>query len=343
MEQKKKLNLRTVGSMISNNILYIILGLILLFVVIAEPRFLSMGNILNILKQSSTKGIIALGISSIILVAGNDLSAGRTVGLCAVVSASMLQSVTYSQRYYPQIEKGLPLVVPLLICIAIALIIALVNGLLVARCHLPAFIATLGTQLIVYGLNCIYLEAQPLGSSQPLSTFDSRFTNLVNKSVNVFGIRVSYLIFYFLVLSLIVAFIWRYTTLGKNMYAVGGNSEAASVSGVSVPTTIICAYLLGGLMIGIGSFLEAARIQSVNTSTGNGYELDAISASVIGGISLSGGIGKVRGVVLGTIILQTINYSLYFLGVNAYLQYIIRGVIIILAVMLDIRKSIRKK
>ena len=343
MGRESKLSMSAVLKALSDNILFLILGLILIVVIIAEPRFLQMGNIMNILKQSSTKGIIGLGMASIILVAGNDLSAGRTLGLCAVISASLLQSVTYSQRYYPQIEKGLPIIVPLLICISVAMIIALVNGLLVAKFHLPAFIATLGTQLIVYGINCIYLEAQPLGSSQPLSTFDSRYTDLVNKSIKVFGVRVSYLILYFIVLALIVAFIWRFTALGKNMYAVGGNPEAASVSGVSVPKTIIMAYLLGGLMIGIGSFLEAARIQSVNTATGYGYELDAISACVIGGISLSGGLGKIRGVVLGTIILQTINYSLYFLGVNAYLQYIIRGAIIIFAVMLDIRKTLKKK
>ena len=340
MESTRKLTRERIAKALSNNILYLILGLILVVVVIAEPRFLSMSNIMNILKQSSTKGIIGLGMAGIILVAGNDLSAGRTLGLCAVISASLLQSVTYSQRYYPQIEVGLPLIVPLLICVFVALIIALVNGLLVAKFHLPAFIATLGTQLIVYGINCIYLEAQPLGSSQPLSTFDTRYTALVNNSVKIFNIRVSYLILYFIVLALIVGFIWNRTKLGKNMYAVGGNPEAAAVSGVNVPLTIILAYLLGGLMIGIGSFLEAARIQSVNTSTGYGYELDAISACVIGGTSLSGGIGKVRGVVLGTIILQTINYSLYFLGVNAYLQYIIRGAIIIIAVMLDIRKTL---
>lgn len=343
MESINKQRMQRVTKALSNNILYLILGVILLVVIIAEPRFLSMANIMNILKQSSTKGIIGLGIGSIILVAGNDLSAGRTVGLCAVISASLLQSVTYSQRYYPQIEVGLPLIVPLLICVLVALIIALVNGFLVAKFHLPAFIATLGTQLIVYGINCIYLEAQPLGSSQPLSTFDNRYTALVNSSIKVFGVRVSYLILYFLVLAVIVAFIWNRTNMGKNMYAVGGNPEAAAVSGVNVPLTIILAYLLGGLMIGIGSFLEAARIQSVNTATGNGYELDAISACVIGGISLNGGIGKVRGIVLGTIILQTINYSLYFLGVNAYLQYIIRGAIIIVAVTLDIRKSLAKK
>jgi methyl-galactoside transport system permease protein len=127
------------------------------------------------------------------------------------------------------------------------------------------------------------------------------------------------------------------------MFAVGGNSEAAAVSGVSVTKTIMYVYLLAGVLYGIASFLEAARIQSVGANTGINYELDAISACVIGGVSFTGGVGTIQGVVIGAIILQAINYSLYFLGVNAYLQYIIRGLIIVLAVAIDVRKYLVKK
>jgi len=127
------------------------------------------------------------------------------------------------------------------------------------------------------------------------------------------------------------------------MFAVGGNAEAAAVSGVNVGRTIMLVYLMAGVCYGIAAFLETARVQSVGANTGMNYELDAISACVIGGVSFSGGVGTVPGVVIGSIILQAINYSLYFLGVNAYLQYIIRGLIIVLAVAIDVRKYIAKK
>ena len=137
--------------------------------------------------------------------------------------------------------------------------------------------------------------------------------------------------------------VWNKTTFGKNMFAVGGNAEAAEVSGVSVTKTIMGVFLYAGLMYGIASFLEGARIQSVGTATGINYELDAIAGCVIGGVSFNGGIGTVPGVVIGSIILQAINYGLYFLGVNAYLQYIIRGAIIIIAVAIDVQKYVAKK
>ena len=137
--------------------------------------------------------------------------------------------------------------------------------------------------------------------------------------------------------------IWNKTKLGKNMFAVGTNQEAAAVSGVNVAKTIILVFALAGITYGISGFVESARIASNSTATGVNYELDAIAACVIGGVSFNGGIGTVPGVVIGSIILQAINYGLYFLGVNAYLQYIIRGAIIIIAVAIDVQKYVAKK
>ena len=137
--------------------------------------------------------------------------------------------------------------------------------------------------------------------------------------------------------------VWNKTRLGKNMFAVGGNQEAAAVSGVNVARTIMLVYLVAGILYGLASFLEASRLQSVGTNTGLNYETDAISACVIGGVSFSGGVGTIQGVVIGAIILQAINFSLNFLGVNAYLQYIVRGLIIVLAVAIDVRKYLVKK
>ena len=206
-----------------------------------------------------------------------------------------------------------------------------------------AFIITLGTQLIAFGANSIYIESQPSGSAQALSTFEQGFLNIGAGNMILGGMKIPLSVIYFLVLAAIMWVVWNKTRLGKNMFAVGGNTEAAAVSGVNVDRTIMLVFLMAGVLYGIASFLEAARIQSVGANTGINYELDAISACVIGGVSFSGGVGTIQGVVIGAIILQAINYSLYFLQVNAYWQYIIRGLIIVLAVAIDVRKSLVKR
>ena len=331
------------GKKLFNNALYLILLIILVVIVAINPKFLSVSNIINILKQASTKGIMSLGVAGIIVLAGTDLAAGRILGLCAAVSASLLQSVTFASRYYPNITKPMPLIWPFLICIAIAVAISAFNGFGTAKLHMHPFIVTLGTQLIAYGLCCIYIENQPSGSTQALSSLDSRYVNLATGSFNVFGLQIPYLVVIFLVLAFLTWVVWNKTRFGKNMFAVGGNTEAAEVSGVSVTGTIMGVFIFAGVLYGIASFLEGARIQSVGTSTGINYELDAIAGCVIGGVSFNGGIGTVPGVVVGSVILQAINYGLYFLGVNSYLQYIIRGALIIVAVAIDVRKYVVKK
>ena len=339
MTNSKKMNPQKLKDMLLKYALYIILLLLLVVIVAIKPNFLSVGNLISILKQASTKGILAYGVAGIIILAGTDLSVGRVLGLCAAVAASMLQSVTFASRYYPSITEPLPL----LVCVAIAVIISAFNGFGMAKLHMHPFIVTLGTQLISYGLCCIYIENQPSGSTQALSSLDARYVGLATGSIDIFGFKLPYLVIIFLLLGVVTWIVWNKTRFGKNMFAVGGNSEAAEVSGVSVTKTIMGVFLYAGLMYGIASFLEGARIQSVGTATGINYELDAIAGCVIGGVSFNGGIGTVPGVVIGSIILQAINYGLYFLGVNAYLQYIIRGAIIIIAVAIDVQKYVAKK
>lgn len=329
-----------------NYALFIILGLILVVVSIIRIDFLSMNNILNILQNASTKGILALGCAGLIVLAGTDLSIGRVLGISAAVTASLVQSTTYASRMYPTMVQPLGsfgLLVPLFASIAVAVAFSLINGFGVAKLHLHAFIVTLGTQLIAYGANCLYIESQPSGTAQALSTFDPNFLNIAAGAIYIGELRIPLVVIYFLVLAAIVWVIWNKTKLGKNMFAVGGNMEAAAVSGVNVAKTIMLVYLLAGVLYGIASFLEAARITSVGANTGLNYELDAISAVVVGGVSFSGGVGTIQGVVIGAVIMQAIVYALQFLGINPYIQYIIRGLIIILAVSIDVRKYIVKK
>ncbi len=334
MEEKKKWS-----EFLLNYALYFILGIMILCVIIADPSFLSINNMWKILAQASTRGILALGVAGMIVLAGTDLSAGRILGCGAAVSASLLQSVSYASRMYKGITEPLPLWVPLILSIVVCVVFCLVNGFGVAKLHMHAFIISLGTQLIAYGILCLYIDSQE-GGAQPLASLDSRYIDLVNGR-HILG--VPNLVWFLIICSIVMWIVWNKTTLGKNMFAIGGNTEAAAVSGVNVAKNIMLVYLEAGVLYGIAAFLEAGRIQSVTTATGLNYDLDAISGCVIGGVSFNGGIGTIPGILIGVIILQVINYSLYYLGVNAYLQYVIKGLIIILAVAIDVRKYIAKK
>ena len=343
MQYAKTLNKQRVVDFFLHYAMYIILLAILVTVSIIKPNFLALGNILNILKQASTKGILALGCAGLIVLAGTDLSIGRVMGFSAAVTAALVQSVTYRSRYFPEMVADLPLIVPLLASIAVSVVFSLINGFGVSKLKMHAFIITLGTQLIAFGANCLFIEAQPSGTAQALSTFNQTFKDVAAGDLILGTVKIPLVVLYFLGLAAIMWVVWNKTRLGKNMFAVGGNEEAARVSGVNVVKTIMLVYLIAGVLYGIAGFLEAARIQSVGANTGLGYETDAISACVIGGVSFSGGVGTIQGVVIGAVILQAINFSLNFIGVNPYYQYIIRGLIIVLAVAIDVRKYIVKK
>ncbi len=332
---------RKISDILLNYSLYIVLGIMILAVIIHDPSFISFKNITNILSQASTRGILALGVAGLIVLQGTDLSAGRILGLTAIISASLLQSVNYASRMYPNLPQ-LPLFLPLIIAIIVGAIFGAVNGFGVSKLHLHAFIVTLGTQLIAYGLSAIYIDRPPLGA-QPIANFDERYVDFVTGYFKVGNLEIPYLIFYLAVIAVIMWFVWNKTTLGKNMFAIGGNPEAAGVSGVNLFKNIMAIYIISGVLYGIAGFLEAGRVGSATSNTGINYELDAISACVVGGVSFSGGVGTIPGVIIGTIILQFINYGLNFVGISPYYQYIIKGLIIILAVSIDVRKYLVKK
>ena len=340
MEQAK-INREKVTNFLVNYALYIVLAAMIVFFIIKEPGFLSLKNFTTILSQASTRGILALGVAGLIVLQGTDLSAGRILGLTAIVSASLLQSTTYAARMYPDLP-ALPLILPLLAAVIIGGIFGAINGFGVAKLKVHAFIITLGTQLIAYGISCLYIDRPPLGA-QPVANLDERYTNFVNGSIKLGPIELPYLIIYLAVVAGIMWFIWNKTKLGKNMFAIGGNPEAAAVSGVNLAKNIMIIFIISGILYGVAWFLEAGRAGSTTTATGLNYELDAIAACVVGGVSFTGGVGTIPGVLIGAVLLQVINYGLNFIGVNAYWQFIIRGLIIIVAVSLDVRKYLTKK
>lgn len=339
-EKKEK---KSVKEFFIGNALIIILAALIIAVIIVDPTFITRpANIINILSQTATRLFIALGTGGLLVLAGTDLSAGRIVGMTAAISAALLQAADFGQKFYPDMGE-VPIIVGFLAAVLIGALCGAFNGFGVAYLHLHAFISSLAVQLIVYGALQLYIASNPRGA-QPIGGFKTSYLNLVRNGIPISeNIQIPYLVIYTLIASIIIRFIRNKTVLGKNMFAVGGNTEAAEVSGINVKKTIMLVFILSGVMYGIAGFLEGPRLGSVTSTTGTNYDLDAIEACLIGGVSFSGGIGTVGGIVIGSIILQVINYGMLYIGLNSYIQFIIKGLLILIAVALDTRKRIKKK
>ncbi|MBW7475982.1 galactose/methyl galactoside ABC transporter permease MglC [Paenibacillus oenotherae] len=335
-------NTNAIKNFLTQNAIYVVLVVLIIGIALSDPSFLAITTLRDILLQSSTRAIIALGAAFILITGGVDLSAGRVVGLTAVISASMLQLSEYPQKFFPDLPQ-LPIIVPIALAILAGLIVGLINGVIVAKLSVPPFIATLGTMVIVYGVNSIYFDTEP-NQSQPIGGLRKDFTELGS---GYFGLDGKYSIPYIVVIAIAVAalvwVIFNKTQLGKNMYAIGGNIQAAKVSGIRVGRNLIYIYSIAGALYGLAGVLEAARTGGATNNYGNMYELDAIAACVVGGVSTAGGIGTVPGVMAGVMIFGVINYGLTYIGVNPYWQLIIKGLIIVAAVAFDIRKYLAKK
>ena len=319
--------------------IYVVLLVLLAIIIFQDPTFLSLMNLSNILTQSSVRIIIALGVAGLIVTQGTDLSAGRQVGLAAVVAATLLQAMDNTNKVFPHLDTvQIPLVM-LSVCV-IGEIIGLLIGVIIAYLKVTPFITTLGTMIIVYGINSLYYDF--VGAS-PIAGFDPLFSKFAQGFYRFGDFKLSYITFYAIIAIVFVWILWNKTRFGKNIFAIGGNPEAAKVSGVNVPLNLILVYALSGVFYAFGGMLEAGRIGSATNNLGFMYELDAIAACVVGGVSFAGGVGTVAGVVTGVIIFTVINYGLTYIGVNPYWQYIIKGGIIIFAVALDSLKYARKK
>ena len=335
-----------------NGGIYIVLLLLFILIIMKDSSFLSFRNLINILQQSSVKMIIALGIAGIIVTQGTDLSAGRQIGIAGLISATLLQSLANPNRIYKfmnstgfmsNIGKSLGFdkdptlfvcLITLLLVMIIGGIIGGVNGILVSKFDIVPFVATMGMMIIAYGANSLYYDYT---GSTPVAGFGESYSSIVS-SFNIGSFHFPKLIVYAVIAIVVMWIVWNKTIFGKNLFAVGGNPAAAKVSGVNVTKTLIIVYVIAGVMYAMGGFLEAARIGSASNNLGNLYELDAMAACVVGGVSFSGGVGKISGVVTGVIIFTMINYGLTYIGVNPYWQYIIKGLIIIVAVGIDMLK-----
>ncbi len=327
---------------ILNNAMYIIIITSIVIIAVMEPRFISGASIVNIISLTAARLPIALGIGGAIVLSGTDISAGRAVGLTACIAASLLQSSGYANKMFPGIGV-IPIPVVILAVIAVGALIGLVNGFFVAKFKLHPFIVTLSTQLIIFGATLLYLQIGDNGG-QTLSGLDESYLNFISGPLfKINGIAVPKYVLYSIIITAVMWIIWNKTVFGKNMFAVGSNEDAANVSGVNVFKTVILVFMLAGIMYGITGFIEGARIGSIASYTGLNYESDAIAACVIGGVSFVGGTGKIGGIVIGVLLLQIIFVGLNFLSVDQNLLYIIKGLIILLACAVDMRKYLAKR
>lgn len=291
---------------------------------ILSPAFLSPTNLINVVRQMSVVGLIALGVTGVIVSAGIDLSSGSVVGLSAVVAASLAQLPDYAAAYYKGLN--LPVFVAVLAACAVGALVGLLNGSLVAKTRIPPFIATLGTLTTIRGLAYLYTSGRPISDL----TDDYNFIG----QGDFLGIPVPILIL--VIMAIITHVLYSQTKFGKYIYAIGGNEQAARVSGINVSKYKMLMYVYAGLLSGLAGLVVSARIGSGQSGQGVGYELDAIAAAVIGGASLSaGGIGTVAGTIVGALIIGVLNNILDLTNVSAYWQQIVKGCIIVGAVIID--------
>lgn len=327
---------RQIQAWLIKNALVVVIILMVLYTAIATKNFISFGNAKNILQNVSVRFVIALGVSGCLIIRGTDLSAGRIVGITAVLTGLMVQRADAPNILYESLA-GSNYFLAVLAAMAVGLILGLVNGLIVAFLEVPAFIATLGTQIAIFGLNQILSRNQPIGS------FQEGFTNFGTQGLQIGSLSIPWIFFVALVVGIIMYVLYNYTRYGKYMYGIGGNEIAAEVSGVNTIRAKIKIFALAGLLYGLAGFLLTAKTGSAAVSAGTGYELEAIAASTIGGVSVSGGVGTVPGILIGVLIFELLKVCLQFLGISPELTYVFQGLVIVLAVSLDIQKTRRKR
>lgn len=321
-------------------IIMIFIALCIITPIVKNAPLLTYNNVLNIFQQASPRMFLALGVAGLILLTGTDLSIGRMVGMGMTTATIIMHQGINTGAVFGHIFDFTNLPVPvrvifaLLMCILFCTIFTSIAGFFTAKFKMHPFISTMANMLVIFGLVTYATKGVSFGAIEPT------IPGMIIPKVNGFPT----IILWAAAAIVVVWFIWNKTTFGKNLYAVGGNPEAASVSGISVFKVTVGAFILAGILYGFGSWLECARmVGSGSAAYGQGWEMDAIAACVVGGVSFTGGIGKISGVVVGVIIFTALTYSLTILGIDTNLQFVFSGIIILVAVTLDCLKYVQKK
>ncbi len=340
---------KTIDFLINNGVI-IVMFLLVIYTGLTSNNFLTANNFLNILGNMSYRLVIALGIAGCVITGGCDLSAGRMIGFGACISGMLLQKVDYSGRFFSQgnwaggfFDKFqaagitgntlLFVICVLIITMCITACFGTITGWFIAYLNVPPFISTLAMMEIIYGLGLILTGATPLGG------YVETYTRV---STGKF-LGLSYLIWLAILMAAITWFIFNMTRHGKYMYAIGGNPQAAEVAGVPVKKSMVIIYAKAAAFYGMAGFMLGAKAGGASINTGLGYEMEAIAACALGGVSVTGGRGRVSSAFIGVAVLELLKAALQFLGVNANAQYIAIGIVIFIAISLDIRKYVAKK
>ena len=313
------------------SILLVLIGIGLIFEafgwVVRDQSFLmNSQRLVLMILQVSIIGLLAIGVTQVIITTGIDLSSGSVLALSAMVAASLAQTSDFGRAVFPSLTD-MPVWVPVMAGLGVGLLAGVINGSIIAITGIPPFIATLGMMVSARGLARYYTEGQPV--------------SMLSESYTAIGSGAMPVII-FLVVAVIFHVALRYTKYGKYTYAIGGNMQAARISGINVKRHLVIVYSIAGLLAGLAGVVASARAATGQAGMGMSYELDAIAAAVIGGTSLVGGVGKITGTVIGALILGVMASGFTFLGVDAYLQDIIKGMIIVVAVVLDQYRNKKK-
>ncbi|WP_339288674.1 ribose ABC transporter permease [Ureibacillus sp. FSL K6-0786] len=295
-------------------------GLILLIIVVSilNPSFLTISNIFNVLRQVSISAIIAFGMTFVILTGGIDLSVGSTLALTGAVAASLLAG-----GFDPILSMGIALI--------LGLILGAINGVIITKGKVAPFIATLATMTVYRGLTLVYTNGKPisgLGDHASFQLFGKGY--FLGIPIPVITTLITFGILYFIL---------HKTTFGRRVYAVGGNEEAAKLSGINADRVKIAVYAISGFLAALSALILTSRLNSAQPTAGQSYELDAIAAVVLGGTSLNGGKGWIFGTLIGALIIGVLNNGMNLIGVSSFWQQVVKGIVILLAVLLDRKKS----
>lgn len=335
INKNKKITSKSVKKFLMNNAVIIMMVLVSIGIGIVKPAFFSEYNAKNLISNTAARFIIALGVSGCLITKGTDLSAGRLVGLAACLACTFLQRADYTDKVYPNLGD-LNIFLVFLGVVLVCMLFGLGNGIIITWLNVPPFIATLGMQTIVYGICLVYTGAKPIGGLR------KKYTDI--SSGSLFDIKwLPYLGIIALALGVIMWFVYNKTPHGKYMYAIGGNENSAEVSGINTTATKIIIYVTAGALYGIAGFLLGAKAGGSSVNLGLGYELEAIAGCTIGGVSTNGGVGKISGILVGVLVFELLKIAMQFVGVQTSYTYIVQGIVIVIAVALDIRKYISRK
>jgi ribose/xylose/arabinose/galactoside ABC-type transport system permease subunit len=311
----------------------IFLLLLMLVFSIMEPRFLSSVNLFNVMRQVSITGLLAIGMTFVILTAGIDLSIGSLLAFAGLVAAAVAKGGMQDRFTVGDETIGYGWQLAALAAVAVGLLGGLLQGVAITRLKVPAFVVTLGGMSVFRGAALLFAAGGPISGFQPDFTWWGQG--------RIFSVPVPVIIF--LAFAVIAHIVLSYTRYGRQVYAVGGNPEAARLAGVNVNWVICSVYIIMGFFAGLGAFVLSARLNSAEAVAGTGYELTVIASVVIGGTSLFGGVGTIFGTVIGTLLIGVLLNGLVLMNVNSYIQQIIIGVIIVLAVAFDTFAKSRRK